>query len=248
MKILLINGWGGLLEALRPLQLSLEKYGYEVDVMDYINVFDPIIVEGNIELLNAYDVIAGWSLGGQVATVLIYEYYKKYPDSDLKILWTLFSNPCFIVHKNWKYAQMEYEFFDFKKSFVEKPKKALSYFLRNILPKDNHRYLYNLCVEIQNQYFEQDKAYQHLLMGLDLLRDLNNLNRLKALDERGIQHICFLAENDDLAPRHLSTPLMLFGSNFGLKLEWLGFEHHFSVNTQATEIANRFVFCLQEKI
>lgn len=245
MKILLINGWGGLLESLKPLQQRLQADSFVVDIMDYVNVLDTQVLHDMSDKLVPYDVVAGWSLGGQVATVLLHDYYVRNSQAPAKILWTLFSNPCFMVHKNWKYAQAEYEVLDFETAFIANPKITLHRFLRNILSGQNvNRTEYQKFVQHQNEYYHQQGAYQHLVMGLDLLKNLDNLTRLKQLDERGIQHICFLAKQDNLAPHQLSIPLMKFGSNQHLILEYLAFEHHFSIYSQVEQVAQQFKICL----
>lgn len=246
MKILLINGWGGLLDALYPLQHELQQRGHHVDIMDYVDVLDPKILNQYVEKLSPYDVVAGWSLGGQVATVLLDEYYQKYPNAPKKILWTLFSNPCFIVNKNWKYAQMEHEFLDFEHHFIEQPKRTLHIFLRNISGYGGAEY--QKLVQMQNDYLHQDGAYQHLLMGLNLLKQLNTLACLARLDNHHIRHFCFLAEQDDLAPHKLYEPLMQFGSSLFLTLEWMDFKHHFSIYTQAKDVSAWFQSCLEDEL
>lgn len=246
-KILLINGWGGLIQALQPLKQALQNFGHHVDIIDYVDVQNPHILKEYSIKIAPYDVIAGWSLGGQVATVLLHHYYQLHNNAQPKILWTLFSNPCFIVKQNWKYAQTEHDFFIFEQSFVNNPKLTLNRFLRNIVANDKeNRALYQQFIQHQQDYFQQDGAYQHLLMGLDLLKDLDNLHYLNELDKQGIRHICFLAEQDTLAPHRLSTPLMMLGSNFNLTLEWIGLQHHFSLYTQAEKVASHFEQCINE--
>lgn len=243
MKILLINGWGGLLDALYPLQHELQQRGHHVDIMDYVDVLDPKILNQYVERLKPYDVVAGWSLGGQVATVLLDEYYQTYPNAPKKILWTLFSNPCFIVNKNWKYAQMEYEFLDFEQDFIQHTQRTFHVFLRRVsLCVD-----YQKFVKVQNQYLTQDGAYQHLLMGLNLLKTLDNLPRLARLDELGIRHLCCLAQHDRLAPCNLAQPLKRFGSKVGLTLEYLVFKNHFSIYTQAKDVSDWFLCSLEHE-
>lgn len=266
MKMLFINGWGAFLQGLDPLKMALEQEGYDVDMIDYVNVLEPSILEKNIELLHDYDVVAGWSLGGQVATVLLYEYYQKYgqkynqTDSHInnhidnplprKILWTLFSNPSFIIHQNWKNGITEYEFKRFKRSFIDQPERTLLHFaLKNtddIWHQSSEKYR-----EIQTVYLNQDGAYQHLLMGLDLLQQLNTVPYLKYLSSIGCPIFYFLADGDSLAPKNLYEELSevnVFDISYETLsyMEWIKFKSHFSVYTQAELVAKYFTILYED--
>ncbi|MGL5213241.1 MAG: hydrolase, partial [Acinetobacter junii] len=70
-KILLITGWGGGAELLKPLHDALEQKGYLVERINIFNALDNEVLQQHIELAVKFDVIVGWSLGGQLATLLV---------------------------------------------------------------------------------------------------------------------------------------------------------------------------------
>ena len=70
-RILLITGWGGGAELLKPLHDALEQKGYFVQRINIFNALDNEILQQQVELAVNFDVIVGWSLGGQLATILV---------------------------------------------------------------------------------------------------------------------------------------------------------------------------------
>lgn len=86
-SILLITGWGGGTQLLHPLQQALENHAHRVEVINIFDAFDAAVLQQNVALARDYDVIVGWSLGGQLAAVLVNEIEKKYAEH--KILITL---------------------------------------------------------------------------------------------------------------------------------------------------------------
>lgn len=97
-KILLITGWGGGAQLLQPLQYHLIQQGYQVELWNIFNALDPQIVHEKVIEAQKYDVIIGWSLGGQLATILVDHIEQKFQQQ--KILITLASNPCFVAQVN----------------------------------------------------------------------------------------------------------------------------------------------------
>lgn len=116
-KILLITGWGGGAELLQPLHEALQQQGHFVDRINIFNALDQQVLQQQVEYARAFDVILGWSLGGQLATLVVHQIEKQYAEQ--KILITLASNPCFVVQENWSTAMPVETFQQFKQSFEQ---------------------------------------------------------------------------------------------------------------------------------
>ena len=97
-SILLITGWGGGTQLLEPLQHKLQQQGYIVELINIFNAFDAETLQHHVELARRFDVIIGWSLGGQLATLLVQQLEQQF--SEQKILISLASNPCFVAQPN----------------------------------------------------------------------------------------------------------------------------------------------------
>lgn len=116
-KILLITGWGGGAELLKPLHDAFEQKGYLVERMNIFNALDNEILQQHVELAVKFDVIVGWSLGGQLATILVDHIQQQYAEQ--KTLITLASNPCFVTQADWTTAMPVETFMQFKQSFEQ---------------------------------------------------------------------------------------------------------------------------------
>lgn len=116
-KILLITGWGGGAELLKPLHEALEQKGHRVERLNIFNALDNDILQQHVELAVKFDVIIGWSLGGQLATLLVDQIQQQYTEQ--KVLITLASNPCFVAQADWTTAMPVETFIQFKQSFEQ---------------------------------------------------------------------------------------------------------------------------------
>ncbi|MFC1393747.1 hydrolase [Acinetobacter junii] len=116
-KILLITGWGGGAELLKPLHDALEQKGYLVERINIFNALDNKVLQQHVELAVKFDVIVGWSLGGQLATLLVNQIQLQYDEQ--KLLITLASNPCFVAQADWTTAMPVETFMQFKQSFEQ---------------------------------------------------------------------------------------------------------------------------------
>ena len=114
-NILLITGWGGGTKLLQSLQQSLEKKGHSVELINIFNALDSEALQQHVEKARKFDVIIGWSLGGQLATLLVDQISKQYQQQ--KTLITLASNPSFVQHEEWHNAMDQPTFQNFKQSF-----------------------------------------------------------------------------------------------------------------------------------
>ena len=75
------------------------------------------VLQQHVELAVKCDVIIGWSLGGQLATILINQIQQQYAEQ--KVLITLASNPCFVAQADWMTAMPVESFMQFKQSFEQ---------------------------------------------------------------------------------------------------------------------------------
>ncbi|MCY6411787.1 hydrolase [Acinetobacter sp. VNH17] len=116
-KILLITGWGGGAELLKPLQDALERQGHRVERCNIFNALDNEVLGQQVEFARNFDVIVGWSLGGQLATLLVNQIQQQYDEQ--KALVTLASNPRFVAQPDWTTAMPVETFFAFKQSFEQ---------------------------------------------------------------------------------------------------------------------------------
>ena len=116
-KILLITGWGGGAELLKPLHEALEQKGHIVERLNIFNALYEDILQQQVERAVKFDVILGWSLGGQLATLLVHQIEKQYAEQ--KILITLASNPCFVAQESWSNAMPVETFQQFNFFFTQ---------------------------------------------------------------------------------------------------------------------------------
>ncbi len=116
-RILLITGWGGGAELLKPLHEALEQKGHSVERINIFNLLNDDVLQQHVELAVEYDVIIGWSLGGQLATILVNQIQQQYAEQ--KVLITLASNPCFVAQADWMSAMPVESFMQFKQSFEQ---------------------------------------------------------------------------------------------------------------------------------
>ncbi|MCU4414808.1 hydrolase [Acinetobacter sp. WU_MDCI_Axc73] len=125
-SILLITGWGGGEKLLNPLKQLLEQQGYTVELSNIFNALDEQVLAQQVEQAIEFDVIAGWSLGGELAILLADEILKK--TGQAKTLITMASNPCFVARDEWPNAMSMNDFALFKQSFKQDPVSTLKRF------------------------------------------------------------------------------------------------------------------------
>lgn len=189
-KILLITGWGVGIEPLQSLKLHLEQKGYETQLINIFNVLDNSF-QTQLNFLNDIDIVIGWSLGGQLATILVEHFYQS--TGKAKTLITLASNPCFVANDSWHTAMPSQVFKRFKQSFTQDPQATLKRFCYLITQgsaqaKQDWLTLQNLI---------NDQPQELLLQGLEMLEQLNLVDNLK--NYPGLQ-LHLLAEQDGVIP------------------------------------------------
>ncbi|WAU77210.1 hydrolase [Acinetobacter sp. TR3] len=190
-RILLITGWGGGVELLKPLHEALEKQGHVVERINIFNALDGDILQQHVELAVKYDVIVGWSLGGQLATILVNQIQQQ--DAEQKVLITLASNPCFVAQADWMTAMPVETFMQFKESFEQDAITTLKRF--GLLVCQGTSSAKKDFVAMQRLIRPQPIAL--LRQGLKLLEQLNLVEIYKNYQGRQL-HV--FAEHDALIP------------------------------------------------
>lgn len=190
-KILLITGWGGGTELLKPLHEALEQKGHRVERINIFNALDEDILQQQVEHAVKFDVIVGWSLGGQLASLLVDQIWKKYAEQ--KVLITLASNPCFVAQADWTTAMPVETFMQFKQSFEQDAISTLKRF--GLLVCQGANSAKKDFVAMQKLIFPQPIAL--LRQGLQLLEQLNLVELYK--NYQGKQLHVFV-EHDALVP------------------------------------------------
>jgi pimeloyl-[acyl-carrier protein] methyl ester esterase len=204
-KILLITGWGGGTKLLQPLQNALTQQGYQVELINIFNALDADILQQQVERARTFDVIIGWSLGGQLATLLADQIAQQY--SEHKVLITLASNPCFVANDQWETAMDVQTFQNFKQSFKTDAIATLK------------KFGFMVCQGTANtkqdflklQSLIQAQNLETLVAGLNCLEQLNNVSILK--NYSGHQYHVF-AKQDYLVSYKVELKLRNFAVNF----------------------------------
>lgn len=190
-KILLITGWGGGAELLKPLHEALEQKGHSVERMNIFNALNDDILQQHVERAVKFDVIVGWSLGGQLATLLVNQIQQQYAEQ--KVLITLASNPCFVAQADWTTAMPVETFMQFKQSFEQDAISTLKRF--GLLVCQGASSAKKDFVAMQKLIRPQPIAL--LRDGLQLLEQLNLVELYKNYQGRQL-HV--FAEYDALVP------------------------------------------------
>lgn len=214
---MLITGWGGGTQLLQPLKQRLETENYTVKLINIFNILDADVLKKYVELAKNYDVLMGWSLGGQLATILADEISKQYQQH--KVLITLGSNPCFVANENWQTAMDQPTFQAFKQSFKDdaiSTLKKFGYMVCQGTAQTKQDFL-TLQSLIQPQNLET------LNPGLNCLEQLNNVSILKNYEGDQL-HI--FAKQDFLVSYKVSRNLQKLSAKF-LDIELISGSHGF---------------------
>ncbi|MCU4578740.1 hydrolase [Acinetobacter courvalinii] len=194
-KILLITGWGGGTELLKPLHEALEQKGHNVERINIFNALDDEILQQQVEHAVKFDVIVGWSLGGQLATLLANQIQQQYAEQ--KVLITLASNPCFVAQADWSTAMPVETFMQFKQSFEQDAISTLKRF--GLLVCQGANSAKKDFVAMQKLIRPQPIAL--LRQGLQLLEQLNLVELYENYQGKQL-HV--FAEHDALVPYQIS--------------------------------------------
>ncbi len=222
-KILLITGWGGGTKLLNSFKQALENKGHSVELINIFNALDEHALQQQAEKAKAFDVIIGWSLGGQLAALLADEISKQYHQQ--KVLITLASNPCFvescIENAEWHTAMPQATFQSFKQSFQQDAIATL------------RKFGFMVCQGLKTtkedfatlQSLIQPQNLDILKQGLNCLEQLNNVSILK--NYAGHQYHLF-AKQDFLVSYKIAENFQNFNAKF-LETELISGSHGFPV-------------------
>lgn len=234
-KILLITGWGGGSELLKPLHDGLEQKGHIVERINIFNALDNEILQQHVELAVKFDVIVGWSLGGQLATILVDHIQQQY--SEQKTLITLASNPRFVAQADWLTAMPVETFMQFKQSFEHDAIMTLKRF--------------GLLVCQGASSAKKDfLAMQKLILPqpIALLRDglqlLEQLNLVKVYENYQGRQLHVFAEHDALVPYQVAQNIQNLAAKNLSVISIEGASHGFPcfIVEQTVQVIEDFIY------
>lgn len=194
MKILMITGWGLGTAVLTPFVEQLRQQ-HQVEVWD---IFDPnveSILAEKVRQASSFDVLMGWSLGGQLAIYLANEIFQQ--TRVAKPVIACMSNPCFVANKDWQQAMPETDF----EQFLQAARLDMLTTLK--------RFSHLVCMGAKDAR-QRVKYLQSQLSLIDLNHQEKHLYLLKQLDLVEILKTCstkilFIFSNQDsLVPCQVS--------------------------------------------
>ena len=195
----------------------MQQKGHHVELINIFNALDEQVLQQQVKTAKDFDVIAGWSLGGQLAALLADQVAKQY--SEHKVLITLASNPCFAANAEWQDAMDQPAFQSFKQSFEQdavSTLKKFGYMVCQGTPSTKQDFL-TLQSLIQAQNLEL------LKQGMNCLEQLSTADILK--NYSGRQYHVF-AQQDCLVSSKVEAKLQDFGAKL-LETELLSGSHGF---------------------
>jgi len=203
-KILLISGWGLGLQPLAGLKTALENLHFQVELIDIFDSSNPAVLEGALQKAVKADILMGWSLGGQLATILAQKIFEQ--TGQAKILVTLASNPCFVATEEWPNAMSRVTFEAFKGAFLNDRESTLKRFCHlvgtgGVMARNDIRSL---------QSFIKTDDPINLISGLQQLEQLNLVSILQKYPGRQYH---LVSEQDQLIPCQIITDFHFLKAN-----------------------------------
>ena len=218
-NILLITGWGGGTKLLASLKQALEAKGHTVELINIFNALDEHILQEQVEKAKDFDVIIGWSLGGQLATLLVDQISKQFQQQ--KTLITLASNPSFVQNEEWHTAMDQLTFQNFTQSFEHDAIATLRKFGFMVCQGTaTHKQDF-----VTLQGLIQPQNLDILKQGLNCLEQLNTVSILK--NYIGHQYHLF-AKQDFLVSYKVVENIQNFNAKF-LAVELVSGSHGFPI-------------------
>ena len=222
-NILLITGWGGGTKLLASLKQALENKGHTVELINIFNALDLEVLQQQVDKAKNFDVIMGWSLGGQLATLLVDGIEKRYAEQ--KVLITLASNPSFVEsfveNEEWQTAMDQATFQNFKQSFEHDAIATLRKF--GFMVCQGTASSKQDFVTLQSLIQPQNLGI--LKQGLNCLEQLNTVSILK--NYAGHQYHLF-AQQDYLVSYKVAENFQKFNAKF-LEIELISGSHGFPI-------------------
>ena len=218
-NILLITGWGGGTKLLASLKQALEAKGHTVELINIFNALDEHILQEQVEKAKDFDVIIGWSLGGQLAILLVDQILKQFQQQ--KTLITLASNPSFVQNEEWHTAMDQLTFQNFRQSFEHDAIATLRKFGFMVCQGTaTHKQEF-----VTLQGLIQPQNLDILKQGLNCLEQLNTVSILKKYI--GHQYHLF-AKQDFLVSYKVVENIQNFNAKF-LAVELVSGSHGFPI-------------------
>ena len=214
-RILMISGWGVGTQPLIPLQEQLKQRGYQVELINIFNIYETTSLKKYLQLAEKFDVILGWSLGGQIATCLVDQLYSQ--TGQLKTLITLSSNPRFVRSEDWSVGMAQCAFSSLKESFEKDP----------ILTLKRFYYLVTQGGQSAKQDWQNLQRFipaEDFLLQRYALEMWEKLNCVDVLRKYSGHQLHLFFEGDGLVPYKIIDLLKVLDANF-LKWEMLSGSH-----------------------
>lgn len=204
-KILCITGWGVGIELLKPLQAELQRKQLEVDLINIFALTQDDFCQQYITMARHYDVLMGWSLGGQLASYLAQQLWQR--TGQVKALITLASNPCFVQQDDWPKAMPQDDFFAFKQSYTAQAATCIKRFCYLMVQgsqqsKQDWIYLQSLLVPQDEQLQQQG------------LNTLEHLTTMKILQNYPGPQYHLLGLQDHLVDHQISQDMPYLAAKF----------------------------------
>jgi len=167
----MITGWGLGTAVLTPFVEQLRQQ-YQVEVWD---IFDPnveSILAEKVRQASSFDVLMGWSLGGQLAIYLANEIFQQ--TRVAKPVIACMSNPCFVANKDWQKAMPETDFEQFLQAARLDMLTTLKRFCHLVCmgAKDARQRVKYLQSKLSLIDLNHQEKYLYLLKQLDLVEIL----------------------------------------------------------------------------
>ncbi len=224
-ELVLLHGWSMNREAWRPLLAPLRPWA-NVTLVDLPGCCEddtsqfrgelPALVTALLEQMPPLAVYLGWSLGGQIATLLA----KRAPQR-VSALITLCSNPRFVELDGWP-GMESHAFADFRAAYDEQPARGLRRFdaLQSQRAGRPSRPLLKSLSALRDC---SDPGAQ-LAAGLGWLAELDTREALASLD---VPQCHLLGQADGLVPVAIAEHLRrLIGGDLARRVEVLGDASH----------------------
>ena len=235
-RCLLINGWAMPELALMPLKQDLGQLGFEVVVLPCCHNQDLSIWQQYVQHALDADVLMGWSMGGQLATLLVDACYAQ--TGQAKALITLASNPQFVQSDDWSQAMTFVQFLDFQRRFSTRPEQTLKRF--------KHLIMQGELGQLSDDWAQFSSCFSTAILSLDLHQLAWQLDLLGQLQTQSIlkdyagKQLHIFADDDVIVPRTVAQQVQALVDNSAhLRIEHIADASHAFVYSQSREISQK---------
>ena len=232
--LILLPGWGLSSTTLQPLaELLARDLSVEIRALPDFNQVDWLTQLEQELPDNCW--LAGWSLGGMLATLLVSRQPERYAG-----LITLGSNASFVAHTDWPHAMAALTFSVFAKAVKHCPSMALKRFISLCAQGDaQHKQLAQRLLAL-NENTKKPLSSEAAIAGLEVLVELDNRAPITAYS--GAQ-LHLLAEQDALVPSAVLKDMQQLNPLARVEL-MLG--SHAFVLSDAQQVAERMLDFIHE--